>query len=136
MSRRVLPAIIVSSATTSAACVIGLLLGVSFVAGADTGTAQGVGHGAPYFFLLGWPIALLVTLVVAKGSTYAPARWRPVSALSVCTWAAITGAIVLPLVWKLFGPASHVPWQMVPIGAVAAVAGGACFWLISQPHRG
>jgi hypothetical protein len=136
MSRRVLPAVIVSSAATAAVAVTGLMIGVSLVARADRVTAQGVGHGALYFFFFGWPIAMLVTLVVARGSMYAPAKWRPVSALAVCAWAALTGAIVLPLVWVLFWTPSHVPWQMMPIGAVAGLAGGACYWLISQPGRG
>ena len=76
MSDRVLPAVIVSSAATAAVCVTGLLMGMSLVAGADRVTAEGVGHGALYFFFFGWPIAMLVTLAVARGSMHAPLGWR------------------------------------------------------------
>jgi hypothetical protein len=136
MADRVLPAVIVSSAATAAVCVTGLLMGVSLVAGADKVTAQGVGRGALYFFFFGWPIAMLVTLAVSAGSRRMPVRWRPVSALAVCVWAMVAGAIALPLVWTLFWLPSHAPWQMTIIGAVAGLAGGACYWLISQPTRG
>ncbi|MBA2682950.1 MAG: hypothetical protein H0U66_00460 [Gemmatimonadaceae bacterium] len=136
MSDRVLPAVIVSSAATAAVCVTGLMIGVSLVAGADKVTAEGVGHGALYFFFFGWPIAMLVTLAVARGSSHAPLAWRPVGALAVCAWAMIAGAIALPLVWMLFWAPSHAPWQMALIGAISGLAGGACYWLISQPGRG
>jgi hypothetical protein len=136
MADRVLPAVIVSSAATAAVCVTGLLICVSLVEGADKVTAEGVAHGALYFFFFGWPIAMLVTLAVAAGSMRVSPRWRPVSALAVCICAAIAGAISLPLVWMLFWRPSHAPWQMTLIGAAAGLAGGACYWLISQPTRG
>lgn len=136
MADRVLPAVIVSSAATAAVCVTGLLIGVSLVAGVDKVTADGVGHGALYFLFFGWPIAMLVTLAVARGSMHAPLGWRPVSVLAVCAWAMIAGAIALPLVWILFWRPSHAPWQMTLIGAAAGLAGGACYWLIAQPSRG
>jgi len=136
MSDRILPAVIISSAAASAVCVSGLLMGVSLVVGADRVTAEGVGHGALYFFFFGWPIAMLLTLGVATTGVRVPVRWRPTKAVGVCACAAIAGALALPLLWKLFWYPSHAPWQMMVIGAVAGATGGACYWLIAQPSRG
>jgi len=135
MASRVLPAVIVSSAATAAVCVAGLLIAVRVVEGADKVTAEGVAHGALYFFFFGWPFAMLVTLGVVIASMRAPVRWRPVSAQAICTWAIIAGAIALPLAWMLFWRPSRAPWQMAVIGAIAGLAGGACYWLVSRPAR-
>jgi hypothetical protein len=62
----------------------------------------GFGDSMFFFFVLGWPIALVVTVVAgAVGITLVERQSRRLTLSSVVLPAAVLGAVVAPLVWAV-----------------------------------
>lgn len=105
------------------------------------GPAQAV-ESAPsllgFFLLIGWPIALVATLVAGSILHRLLRRSGLLHRLPVVLAAAAVGAIVMPLAWEeldsLLGDPSG--GAALAIGAFSGLAAGWVFWsIIAQPAR-
>ena len=132
------PRWVVASAVSSAVVVGTIGVGLYAIAGrtpSERVPLSGLYNLLFYLFLIGWPLAFVLTLLVAGVALWTLERRRRVIGLAeVAVTAAVFGAISVPVA---VGATWHEPWsiaQSVVIGAVAGLLGGLCFWLFTKPR--
>lgn len=133
--------IIVAAIAASGAGALAAWLGYLGLILLSVGAAQAVGSAPSllgFFLLIGWPIALVATLIAGAILHRLLRRSRLLRRLPVVLAAAAVGAIVMPLAWdeldSLLGDPSG--GAAVLIGGFSGLVAGWIFWsIIARPAR-
>ena len=92
-----------------------------------------------FFLLIGWPIALLATLVAGALLQYLLRRYDLLRRLPVSLAAGTVGAVTFPLAWsELVSLLGDLPAHggAVLIGAFSGLAAGSTFWSVVAGGEG
>jgi hypothetical protein len=133
---RIIAAGVAASGAGALAAWLGYLVLISFTVGAAMAL-----ESAPsllgFFLLIGWPIALVATLVAGSILHRLLRRHGLLRRWPVVLAAAAVGAIVLPLAWRelesLLGDSSGIAAFL--IGGFSGLAAGSTFWSIIARGR-
>lgn len=92
--------------------------------------------GAFYLFLFGWPVALVMTLVIGV-PRYAEVAGKPDAAQlrSILLRSTLVTCALFVLIWSGFNLSRSVrdlAWTALP-GMAGGFIGGLCFWRVARP---
>lgn len=102
------------------------------VAGAERATLAAIGLTTLYFFLFGWPIAIVATLLGVPAYRALQEKYGCVRCAAVILPPTLLGSIVFSVAWDLFQNSVRGIALTAALGAIGGFAGGACFWLIAR----
>jgi len=130
--RRLLWAAVASSAAIVCAISWSSCAYLVVVAGAERATLAAVGLTTFYFFLFGWPIAIVATLLGVRAYCALQQKYGCVRCAAVILPPTLLGSVVFTVAWDLFQNSVRGVALTAALGAIGGFAGGACFWLIAR----